>query len=125
VACITIEFWTSILLYSFTSADLSDLTATETCLHHSHDRDRSTTTIELHYEALTFGVSIKSGIILTVLYNTVHIEIDASYSGVFVGRDMRFAPLHIRHKGTTTLMIMKPDILVLQHEKTQQKFEEF
>jgi len=70
-------------------------------------------------------VSIKSGIILTVLYNTVQVEIDASYSGVFVGRDMRFAPLHTRHKGTPTLMIMKPDILVLQHEKKQQKFEEF
>lgn len=62
-----------------------------------------------------------------ITVHTVHveIEIDASYSGVFVGRDMRFAPLHIRHKGTTTLMIMKPDILVLQHEKTQQKFDEF
>ena len=43
---------------------------TETCLHHIHDRHHFTNTIELHDEALTFGLSIKSGIILTVQYTS-------------------------------------------------------
>jgi hypothetical protein len=63
------------------------------------------------------------------------VDIDAGISGVFVGRDMRFAPLHIRHKRRRTLflsyrwevlmIIMKPDVLVLQHWNRQQKFEWF